>query len=148
MPKVVSKPIAKTFVHEDPDGNWSVGFRQMREGEFIELGDISGKRDVLYDREGVFVGYRVTSNDRRLMRKGIYRTMTSCDLQYEDGTLVFESKKGSVSAAMSESQFNERWDLLDQATADQIVADFNEVNADEGESSATSTSSETPAESG
>jgi hypothetical protein len=146
--KVISKPTSKIFSHNDPDGDWSVGFRQMREGEFIELGDISGKRDVLYDSDGQFIGYRVVSNDRRLLRKGIYLTMTSCDLHYSDGTLVFESKKNSVADAMTERQFNENWDLLDQATADAIVADFNEVNESEGESKATSTSSETPAESG
>jgi hypothetical protein len=150
MPKYMTKPVSKSFLIEeaDPNNNWTVGFRQLREGDYIELADLQGKRDVLYDASGNWQGYRIVSNDRRLQRKGIYRTMTMCDLLYQDGTLVFDSKNGSVREAMTEQQFNDRWDLLDTDTADIIVEKYNEVNLPEGELQATSQDSETPAESG
>lgn len=126
--RVLSLPVSKTFEVEDENGNWNVGFRQLTEGDNIEVGNLAGKRDVLYDNDGAFIGYRVVSNQRLLERKAIFRTLTTCDLQYNDGTLIFESKDGLVSKAMSESKFNERYDLLPQDIASEIIAKFNEMN--------------------
>lgn len=128
MTRILSKPTAKTFTVEDPDGNWVVGFRQLTKGDYIDLGDLEGKRDILYDPDGNFLGYRVINNRARSERRGIYRTMTECDLAWADGTLIFESKDGLVSKAMTEQKFNQNYDLLSNAFADKIVEKFEEIN--------------------
>ena len=124
MARIISKPLTQTFEIDD----WSVSLAQLTEGDFIELGDLEGKRDVLFDVNGRFAGYRQEINRRRSERRGIYKTMVSCTLQWEDGSLLFDSKDGRVKTAMSEQEFNQQWDLLPQEYTDTIVEKFYEVN--------------------
>jgi len=133
MSRIVSKPLSKSFEIEDPEGSWNVGFRQMTEGDYIEVGDLTSQSDYLYDENGRFIGTRVLRNNRRAERRAIWRTLSSCDLTYEDGTLIFEAKDGLVRKEMNETKFNERWDLLPQALADVIVEKFYVTNPPEGE---------------
>lgn len=133
MSRIVSKPLTKTFEIEDPEGNWTVSFRQMTEGDYIDIGDLTGKVENMYDDNGLFIGQRILRNNRRAERRAVWRTLSSCDLVYEDGTLIFESKGDLIRKDMTEAKFNERWDLLPQALADIIVEKFYDVNPPEGE---------------
>lgn len=129
MVRLLSKPLVSTFVIEDGDDSWTVSFRQMTEGDFTAIADIEGKRDVLYNPDGTFFGFRETRNPRTSERLGIYRTLSACSLKWEDtGELIFDSKEEFVKKAMSERQFNAAWDLLPPEIAGIIVNKFYEAN--------------------
>lgn len=123
MAKVLSKPVAATYQVDD----WTVSFYQMSEGDHLELEGF--KRETIYE-EGNWIGFREEINERRDLRKMIYRTMGSCDLEWEAGKLIFNSKDGRVRNAMTEQQFNQQWNDLPQNYADAIIEKFKEHNPD------------------
>lgn len=129
MPRLLSKPLVTDFSIEDTEGDWKVAFYQLTEGDYIALGEIEGKRELLYDPEGQFSGVREHNNRRRALRLAVYKAMGSCSLTWEDtGDLLFDTKDGWVKKAMSEQGFNRVWDLLPPETATIIIEKFYEAN--------------------
>lgn len=128
MSRTLSKPLAKNYEVDD----WSVSFWQLTEGDFIELGDLEGKRDVLFERDGSFAGYREYRNKRKSERTGIYRTMGECSLLWKttegEEESIFPTKDGWVKKAMTQQKFFDAWDLLPPDIADAIVEKFYEHN--------------------
>lgn len=129
MPRLLSKPLSSEYAIEDTTGDWKVVFFQLTEGDYIALGEIEGKRELLYDNEGQFSGVREHNNRRRALRLAVYKAMGSCSLTWEDtGDLLFDTKDGWVKKAMSEQSFNRTWDLLPPETASLIIEKFYEAN--------------------
>jgi len=103
----------------------------MTEGELEIMLDMEGKRDSVYDDSGVWMGFREVRNNRRIEAMMVYRTMTMCDLAWEDGTPLFDSKDNRVRHAMTEQAFRKNWELIPPDYASKIIEKFRDHNPGE-----------------
>jgi hypothetical protein len=139
--KFSSYPIMESFVLEsDPTGETTVTVRQAREGENIERGEMFAKTNRIYDDALIGeVKLQTEYNQRKLRRKEAYLTLASLSGIYTEDDkgkktewfISGETDNGpSIKAAMSETSFNNRWNMLPTAVVNEIGKLIHQVNPD------------------
>lgn len=133
MARIQSKPLLKTFkLASDVDGEAEIVVRQAREGEHIERNNLFAKQTRVYDQSDD-IKLQQEFNRRALARKEAYITLGRVTgITDEHGNELFKTKESddgpSVKAAMSEQEFNRKWNLLDPRLAAEIVEAVYDVN--------------------